>query len=165
MLGGLLRLAPTGALLWLLRRDARSTAGSGGLAAAELGAVGEEIAARTLCAEGWRVVGRNVRAAEGELDLVAFDGAVLVVVEVKTGRVPAGRLGPGDRWRPADRVSWIDVRRRAAAARRMARGGAWRVDVVEVVTPGRPQDAGSGASRGAGRTADTKTRVLRTTRA
>lgn len=52
--------------------------------AAELGRRGEEIAARLLERRGWRILERGFLAARGEIDLVARDGARLVVVEVKT---------------------------------------------------------------------------------
>ena len=56
---------------------------------ARLGAIGERIAARYLERQGMAVLARNWRAsgpARGELDLVARDGGVLVICEVKTRR-------------------------------------------------------------------------------
>lgn len=57
---------------------------------AELGRLGEEMAARHLERCGLSVVARNWRpratGLRGELDLVAVDGMVLVVCEVKTRR-------------------------------------------------------------------------------
>ncbi|MEL6431135.1 MAG: YraN family protein [Planctomycetota bacterium] len=105
--------------------------------------MGEEIAARALVRAGWTVLGRNVRAPEGELDVVARDGEVLVVVEVKTSAADAG-----GRWRPADHVRPRDVMRRARAARRIAEGGRSRMDVVEVeLAPGHARAAGGAAHR------------------
>ncbi|MCQ1947331.1 YraN family protein [Arthrobacter sp. zg-Y1171] len=49
-----------------------------------LGSRGEELAARYLTDAGLRIIDRNWRCPEGEIDLVAVDGATLVVVEVKT---------------------------------------------------------------------------------
>lgn len=49
-----------------------------------LGRHGEDAAARLLTSEGLTLVARNWRCGEGELDLVAVDGADLVIVEVKT---------------------------------------------------------------------------------
>jgi putative endonuclease len=54
-----------------------------------LGRRAEELVAARLERSGWRIVGRNVRLPSGELDLVALDGATLVFVEVKAGRVGA----------------------------------------------------------------------------
>lgn len=49
-----------------------------------VGAYGEEVAARSLRAEGLVVLDRNWRCTFGELDLVCRDGNELVAVEVKT---------------------------------------------------------------------------------
>lgn len=54
-----------------------------------LGRYGERVAAAHLAARGWRIVDRNWRGRDGELDIVALEGRTLVVVEVKT------RSGPG----------------------------------------------------------------------
>jgi len=51
-----------------------------------LGRYGEEVAARFLAGEGLEVLARNWRCASGEIDLIALEGAVLVVCEVKTRR-------------------------------------------------------------------------------
>jgi putative endonuclease len=50
----------------------------------ELGRRGEAFAAEWLATSGFRVVAQNWRCALGEIDIVALDGAALVVVEVKT---------------------------------------------------------------------------------
>jgi putative endonuclease len=54
------------------------------------GQMGEEIAVRHLRAGGLRIVARNWRSrtpgVRGELDVVAWDGPVLVFCEVKTRR-------------------------------------------------------------------------------
>jgi putative endonuclease len=65
------------------KRDRRHAAGVAG-----------EIAVRQYVQRmGWHIVDHNVRWREGELDLIAVDGATLVVAEVKTlvGRGPEGR--------------------------------------------------------------------------
>jgi putative endonuclease len=78
-----------------------------------LGRRAEELVAARLERSGWRIVGRNVRLPSGELDLVALDGATLVFVEVKAGRVGA-TIGPE---RPAHAVG----RRKQVKLRRLAR--------------------------------------------
>ncbi|GAB3260612.1 YraN family protein [Arthrobacter pigmenti] len=45
---------------------------------------GEALAARYLEESGLHVIDRNWRCSDGEIDIVALDGDVLVVVEVKT---------------------------------------------------------------------------------
>jgi putative endonuclease len=52
----------------------------------ELGAHGERIAAAYLPRAGLRVLDRNWRCREGELDIVAREGTALVFCEVKTRR-------------------------------------------------------------------------------
>jgi putative endonuclease len=49
-----------------------------------LGRYGEELAARRLSEAGMVVLARNWRCAAGEIDIVARDGDVLVICEVKT---------------------------------------------------------------------------------
>ena len=52
----------------------------------ELGSLGERIAVTYLTDAGLLVLDRNWRCREGELDVVARDGAALVFCEVKTRR-------------------------------------------------------------------------------
>jgi putative endonuclease len=58
-----------------------------------LGRYGEDVAARHLSESGLAIVERNWRCAAGEIDIVARDGDVLVVCEVKT-RSGTGFGGP-----------------------------------------------------------------------
>jgi putative endonuclease len=51
-----------------------------------LGARGETVAAEFLTARGYRIVSRNFRCPQGEIDIVAVDHDTLVFVEVKTRR-------------------------------------------------------------------------------
>jgi putative endonuclease len=95
-----------------------------------VGRTGEALAARFLESRGMRIVARNLRCRLGEIDLVARDGAILVLVEVKTRRASGGVL-------PQEAV---DGRKQARLAR-LARGYlarqrlgdvACRIDVVAV---------------------------------
>ena len=52
----------------------------------ELGRHGEQLVAEHLRGLGWLVLDRNWRCRQGEIDIVALDGAELVIVEVKTRR-------------------------------------------------------------------------------
>lgn len=74
----------------------------------------EQLVAERLEAAGWRIVARNARSRQGELDIVALDGPTLVFVEVKAGRAGAA-FGPE---RPVLSVGprkQLQVRRLAAA--------------------------------------------------
>lgn len=104
-----------------------------------LGEIGERLAGRYFEERGARVVDRNWRCSEGELDLiVAEPGGVIVGVEVKTRR---GLVFGA----PEEAVTW----RKQARLRRLL--AAWlrdhpdvtasdvRLDVVGIlVLPGRP---------------------------
>jgi putative endonuclease len=57
----------------------------------ETGRGGEEIAASHLAERGLTILDRNVRFGDGEIDLVAEEGRVLVFVEVRRRRT--GRAG------------------------------------------------------------------------
>lgn len=97
-----------------------------------LGRWGEDVAVRHLEAMGMQVLVRNWRCREGEIDVVARHGQVLVFVEVKTRS--NHRYGE-----PAEAVSRQKARRlHVLAARWLAQSrpsGSWdlRFDVVSVV--------------------------------
>lgn len=98
----------------------------------ELGRHGEQLAADHLRGLGWRVLERNWRCRHGEIDIVALDGAELVVVEVKTRR----SLAFGD---PLEAVTDDKLTRLcvlAGAWRRAhpaARARGTRIDLIGVV--------------------------------
>lgn len=102
-----------------------------------LGERGEQIACDHLRDRGMRILARNWRLAagelRGELDIVALDAGVAVVVEVKTRRGD-GLGGPVRAVTPRKQRR---VRALAAAFLREARLGARavRFDVVGVVLP------------------------------
>ncbi len=62
---------------------ARTTLVSSHRDARQTGQRGESLAARFLEKEGLRILQRNYRAKQGEIDIVAMDGPVLVFCEVK----------------------------------------------------------------------------------
>lgn len=51
-----------------------------------LGRLGETLAARHLAGQGYTIIERNYRCAEGEIDIVAREGDCLVIVEVRARR-------------------------------------------------------------------------------
>jgi putative endonuclease len=83
---------------------------------------------------GWRIAASGYRTREGEIDLIAWDGDLLVFVEVKARRSGA----------PEDAVGLRKWRRVAKAARawRNRRGleaSPYRFDILAVAAaPGRP---------------------------
>ncbi|MEU3840607.1 YraN family protein [Streptomyces sp. NPDC028635] len=102
-----------------------------------LGRYGETLAARRLTETGHAVLERNWRAGRsGEIDIVARDGDVLVVCEVKTRR-------DGSFEHPMAAVTPEKAERLRALAERwiQAHGGAppggVRIDVVGVILPRR----------------------------
>jgi putative endonuclease len=97
----------------------------------KLGAHGERLAARRYEAAGYRVVARNWRCREGELDLVLRGPGVLVFAEVKTRA--SDRFGV-----PAEAVTPAKQRRIRRLAQRFCaetgeRAPQLRFDVVSVL--------------------------------
>ncbi len=94
-----------------------------------LGRHGEELAARHLAAQGYKIEARNWRCAHGELDLVARDGDCLVLVEVRTRRGRA--LGtPEESITAAKRARLVNLA--WAYVQEQGWEGDWRIDVVAV---------------------------------
>jgi putative endonuclease len=99
-----------------------------------LGRHGEELAARHLETLGMLVLERNWRCGEGEIDIVALDGDVLVIAEVKTRRSldyghPFEAVGP-------DKLARLHRLGAAWCRDREQRMPLRRVDVVAVVDDG-----------------------------
>ena len=100
-----------------------------------LGQWGEDRAARHLCRLGYRILARNWRPPErelsGELDLVAADGDVVVVCELKTRRHgrhggAAGAVNPAKQERiRALAASWLRQHPQAVE-------GGLRFDVITI---------------------------------
>ncbi len=96
----------------------------------DLGSEGERLAAEHLEREGYRIIGRNVRAGGVEIDLVVSRRRLRVFVEVKTRRTR--RHGPPE--------AAVDERKQARIARGAAawlrenpcRGARVRFDVIAV---------------------------------
>jgi putative endonuclease len=107
-----------------------------------LGRRGEVLAAAHLERHGWRIVERNHRTREGEIDLIATRRGTLAFCEVKTlvrRRAPPGR-GPSDPLECVGPAKRSRVRRLARAwlaqsevAGRIRRHGAIRLDVIAVL--------------------------------
>lgn len=101
-----------------------------------LGEYGERLAARFLAEQGYTILDRNWRCVRGEIDIVARDGADVVICEVKTRtselfgapfeavtRTKLRRLrGLGGLWRDARPEDQRPV-------------GPLRIDVVSILRP------------------------------
>lgn len=97
----------------------------------ELGRQGEQVAAEYLEQAGFRILDRNYRCADGELDIVAADRRDLVACEVKT----RSGVGYGT---PVEAVTRVKLRRlrRLAVSWASSHGLFYdqlRVDVVGVL--------------------------------
>jgi putative endonuclease len=101
-----------------------------------LGRYGEDVAAQHLSQAGMAILERNWRCRDGEIDIVARDGDVLVVCEVKT----RSGTGFGTPLEAVTRVKAARLRRLAALwlAERRLNVPAVRFDVVGIV----PQPSG-----------------------
>lgn len=97
-----------------------------------LGERGENVAAKFLTSQGYRILQRNYTTKAGEIDIVARDGKVLVFVEVKT------RTDPNPR--PEDQVNLEKQHQITKTARTfLSRFGhpqpPARFDVIAIVWP------------------------------
>jgi putative endonuclease len=125
-----------------------------------VGRYGERVALRHVAERGWQVLDTNWRGKDGELDIVALDGDVLVVIEVKT-RSGHGFGHPTEAVTPRKLArikrltgQWLTAFRDRVAAARLVeealpgspvpvlpdqrpRFGAIRIDVVAVTLPQR----------------------------
>lgn len=101
------------------------------MTARELGSRGEDAAAAYLERNGMEIVERNWRCKAGEVDIVALDGAQVVLCEVKTRRT--GSKGtPDEAVTPAKRKRYA----RLAAAYVQHVGGeepSLRFDVISIL--------------------------------
>jgi putative endonuclease len=107
-----------------------------------LGRAGERAAARFLRRAGFRVIGRNVRMAVGEADLVCIDPdrRTIVVVEVKTRLRGSNRSVLGEVVPPEASVHSAKRRKLQSVARAIIAANSWRdrpcrIDVVAVEWP------------------------------
>jgi putative endonuclease len=103
------------------------------------GRVGEDLAHRYLRRRRCTVVARNyrTRTGSGEIDLVAWDGEVLVFVEVKTRAT--GEFGAPGAAVDAEKRVRLEHAARDYARRANVEWGKTRFDIVSIVLQGRPE--------------------------
>ena len=123
------------ALRKLWRGDARGAK----LSPKELGRKGEELAARYLEDQGYRIVGRNVKLTFGEADIVAEgpDQETMVLVEVKTRLRMAGQPELSALITPEQAVDEEKRKTLVRIIRHLAASNGWvgkplRIDVVAI---------------------------------
>jgi putative endonuclease len=105
-----------------------------------LGDFGEAAAAAHLTRQGYTLLARQWRCAQGEIDLVAQQQAQLVFVEVRTRRA-AGYGSPEESITPAKQARLVALAYSYLAAHELDTESDWRIDViaVEVDRAGRVQ--------------------------
>jgi len=97
----------------------------------ETGAHGEVLAARYLCKQGYKIVAKNWRCTEGELDLIGRQGEILVFVEVRTRR--GTYLGAPEESITAAKKAKLIQLAYAFLASYDDPDCAWRIDVIAIV--------------------------------
>jgi len=85
-----------------------------------LGRLGEDLAAAHFTRLGFSTLARNVHTRAGEIDLIVFDGRILVFAEIKTRRARERRIRSDQQPLP-----WLRPRQRARVRRLAA---AWLSD-------------------------------------
>jgi putative endonuclease len=104
------------------------------IAASRLGRRGESRAAWFYRLRGYRIMARNLRLREGEIDLVARRGRTIAIVEVKTRQ----SLGTGEGYEAVDqqkRLRLVQLGDRYAA--QSPRGTMLRYDILSLFWNGR----------------------------
>jgi putative endonuclease len=139
---------PLGALLRRVRAALSRGVPGGDPGRRATGRRGERAACRFLRGAGYRVLGRNVRSRLGEADVVCLDpdGRTIVIVEVKSRRLPADARGAARQLPPEASVTSDKSDKLREMTRSIVRANRWqdrpvRIDVVAVEWPaerGRP---------------------------
>lgn len=91
-----------------------------------VGRLGEDYVAARLIERGWEIAARNWRTRRGEIDLVALDGEMLVLVEVRTRRAAP----PEESLTGRKQLQLVAMAEAYVWATRWQ--GPWRVDVAAV---------------------------------
>lgn len=96
------------------------------------GKAGEAAADAHMRSLGYKVLARNYRAREGEVDIVALDGDTYAFVEVKTRRASGLAFGaPEESLTRAKQTRLIAAAQSYLAANGLS-GADWRIDLVAV---------------------------------
>ncbi len=117
--------------LGIVRRRKAAAPARGDLRRIETGRGGEEIAAGHLSANGVSILARNVRYRDGEIDLVAEEGPVLLFIEVRR-RTGTGLGTAAESVTARKRTRVVRAARRWLSRRPRAASRPVRFDVVAV---------------------------------
>ena len=100
----------------------------------DLGRKGEALAAEYLASKGLRILERNFRAGKTEIDILASDQGMLVIVEVKTRNTRY--FGEPEEWVTPAKQKLL-IRSANAYVKLKSFKGEVRFDVISVVIDGR----------------------------
>jgi putative endonuclease len=95
------------------------------------GGWGEDQAEQYLAQRGYQVIGRNIRTAYGELDLVCRQGDLLVFVEVKTRRNQA--LGFPEAAITSKKREHLLHSAQDYIEKNLLTPGNWRIDIISII--------------------------------
>ena len=97
-----------------------------------LGALAEDIAARSLESRGYTILDRNFRRPWGELDIVAKKGDTVMFVEVKANRQYLSGFEPELRANRAKMEKVIRTARTWLSYRKYPAEQPWQIDILSV---------------------------------
>lgn len=103
-----------------------------------IGSWGEHLAERYLLERGYQILGKNVRTAYGEIDILARQKDELVFAEVKT-RTNQSYGQPEAAITTKKQAHMIQAAQAYLQANPNLEGCAWRIDVIAI--SGKPGDA------------------------
>lgn len=98
------------------------------------GQEGEKLAVQYLQSKGYTIIGTNWRCTDGEIDIIAQNGSMLVFVEVRT-RHAATTERAFESITPRKRDKMTRLAHAYLSAHELNEGTLWRVDVIGIAIP------------------------------
>ena len=95
-----------------------------------LGKLGEDMAARRLQRDGYRILGRNFRTRYGEVDIVAAKGETIVFVEVRSKT--SGAFGSPEESLTGEKREHLVLAAQEYLQANNLEGLHWRIDLAAV---------------------------------
>lgn len=96
----------------------------------KVGSRGEDIAAKFLLRNGYKIIERNWRSKIGEIDIVAKKGDALIIVEVKSGR--KNNIWPEENITIAKKRKLKNLSRLYLLSKQIPLNSSFQIDVVAV---------------------------------